>query len=160
MNPRHLALASVAAALSGLLAWQHLAPDPGPSRALAIRSAPGDGVPPETVTILPIAPPPGAFTAIVERPLFDPSRRPPEPPAAPVVERTVRQPAPLSGFTLIAIVIANGERLGVVQTPDRRRVELRAEDSLDLWTVKRIDSDRMVLETGTKQGVLALDPNR
>jgi general secretion pathway protein N len=84
-----------------------------------------------------------AYSEILARPLFTPSRRPPEP-----VESTPRQaPAPLT-ITLAGIAMSADQRIAIVQTGNPPRVLRLAEgQQLDGWTVITIAADRLVLRS-------------
>lgn len=138
-----LALAAAAAApwLLAPSAW--LGPAPAPGGAAA---APA----------LPATPAMQTFAALVERPLFTASRRPP-PVAA----------APAAGDLLLGRYRLSG----VVVTPTRRIVLLREADSgktlsvaqgerVGDWLVADVTRARIVLETATDRRVIRLDAEK
>ena len=75
-----------------------------------------------------------AYAAIVERPLFVPSRRPP-PGATSSIEGRYR---------LLGIVGAGAKRRAFV-ADGTRHTEVGEGDAIDGWTVKEIDQDRVLL---------------
>ncbi|HSR71716.1 MAG TPA: hypothetical protein VLL72_04985 [Kiloniellales bacterium] len=66
-------------------------------------------------------PPLGTFVAAVERPLFSPARRPPEPGVEPV---ETPSPAGLD-FELVGVVITGEQRIAVLLPRERRAETLR-----------------------------------
>jgi hypothetical protein len=109
----------------------------------------------------PLPQPPGAFAAIVERPLFSPTRRPPAvAPAAPTPEpEEAPAPAPPPiGFTLAGVVISGGTRTALVQMQaDGRLVQVPEGGDIDGWTAVTIDAQRAVFRRGDSQEELVLD---
>jgi hypothetical protein len=133
-----------AALLFGLLAaWPWLVPpSPPPHRAAAPATAP-------VATLAPL-PPLAGFAAIVERPLFAPTRRPAL--AAPVVSAG----PPVEGrYRLIGIVGTAAKRHAFI-ADGARRADLGEGDTFDGWTVKEIGADRVVLTSPAGETVLKL----
>jgi type II secretory pathway component PulC len=75
-----------------------------------------------------------AYAAIVERPLFVPSRRPP-----PDVTSSIE-----GRYRLLGIVGAGAKRRAFV-ADGTRRIEVGEGDAIDGWTVKEIEQDRVLL---------------
>jgi hypothetical protein len=75
-----------------------------------------------------------AYAAIVERPLFVPSRRPP-----PAVTSSIE-----GRYRLLGIVGAGAKRRAFV-ADGARRIEIGEGDAIDGWTVKEIEQDRVLL---------------
>lgn len=142
------------------------------NRAVAARQDPAILSAPAP-TVLPPAPTPkAAFAEIAERPLFESTRRPfiakPAPaslPPAPVVAAPPPAPPPaptsLRGtHMLVGVVVIKDSRIALlkpVAAPDVLRV---AEgDTVQGWTVRRIVDDRILLQAGGSEDVLAFpDP--
>lgn len=91
------------------------------------------------------------FSAIVERPLFLPSRRPPS------VE-AVAASTPTPDFSLFGVVISTGEPFALV-TPDTGGDPIRVKQGEEIsgWTVDRIESDRILIRQGRTKSELLLD---
>jgi hypothetical protein len=112
--------------------------------------------------------PPGetAFRVIEERPLFAPTRRPPEVGSEPV-EKGPPPPSGLDGLALTGIIRAGEEWVAIVEPagpprPGNEALSLGAGDTLRGWTVESILEDRMVLIHGTQRFEMELtdDPAR
>ena len=108
--------------------------------------------PVETVAALPLI---ANFAETVTRPLFMPTRRPPEP-----EEEVVEATAPTVGrnlFSLLGIVISADERIALVT---RRRtgemLRLVVGQHIDGWRVETIRSDRITLRQGDETEVIKL----
>jgi hypothetical protein len=96
------------------------------------------------------------FAVIVERPLFMPTRRPPqaEPddPEEPPPEDTS-----LDRMDLNAVIITPSKRIAWVRDPGKKElVDLEPGDDFNGWTVKEIRNDRLVLERQGEQDTLTL----
>lgn len=102
------------------------------------------------VAMTPQEPPPprDAYSAFVERPLFDPSRRPPEPEAE-VVEEAA--PAALPNiFALVGIIIDGGTRIAFLQQRSPLQVYRVVEgQEIEGWAIETIGLDRVVLRQGS-----------
>jgi hypothetical protein len=101
----------------------------------------------------------------VRRPLFEKARRPPEPPprvaAAP-------QPAPLvpkrqidtNALTLLGVLTSDGPGTGAIALVRRNQtgqsVRLQEGDTVDGWTVERIEAARVLIRQGDAQIALEL----
>ncbi|HTO85830.1 MAG TPA: hypothetical protein VMQ73_26660 [Methylomirabilota bacterium] len=113
-------------------------------------------------TDAPIAPPtPASFAAILERPLFSPTRRPPAaaPAPAPTPEAAApAPPAPPIDFSLTGIVISDGSRVALVQMQgDNHVVHVAEGGEVDGWKAVTIEPERAVFRRGDDEQVLALD---
>jgi hypothetical protein len=130
--------------LFGLLAaWPWLMPLSSPTRrAAAPEAAPGAALAP--------LPPLPSYAAIVERPLFAPTRRPA--PGAPVVSAG---PSAEGRYRLIGIV-GNGPKRHAFIADGTRRAEISEGDTFDNWTVKEIGADRVVLASPAGETMLKL----
>lgn len=120
-------------ALAGALAWLWVTPQgrlkgvqwspPGPVRPALDAGRPLGGTGVEL----------GQYVAVLDRPLFVPSRRPPPPPQAapaPVVD-------PWADLRVLA-VYGNGERGGMLAWVDGRIRRAKLGDSFSGWTLKAI----------------------
>lgn len=143
-RPRQ-ALGAAAVLLATLAVWPWLVPPVPVIRPLATPPA----SPPASV--LATLPPIASYAAIVERPLFAPSRRPP-----PGIAAATGAPAE-SRYRLVGIV-ANGARRKAFVADGARRIEIGEGDMLDGWTVKQIGSDRILLSSADGEAALRLKP--
>lgn len=103
-----------------------------------------------TPTLAPL-PPLGIFAAIVERPLFSPSRRP-QPGAGAALGTSIE-----SRYRLIGIV-ATGPKKKAFIVEGARRFEIAEGDTLDGWTVTEIGQDRVRLTSPAGEAALKLVP--
>jgi hypothetical protein len=90
------------------------------------------------------------FAAIVERPVFSPTRRPPsEEAAAPIAALD----AALSG-----VVISSGEQFALLKSgTSNEPVRLKEGDEILGWTVARIEPNRILVRHDTMEQELLLD---
>jgi hypothetical protein len=134
-------LLGAALALFALLAlWPWFAPEAG--------SAPPPGKPAPAQPELSALPPRSAFSAIVDRPLFSPTRRPV--PGAATGGKGIE-----TRYQLLGLVVSETVRRAWL-ADGARHFELGEGDKLDGWTVARIEQDRLVLTSPSGQAVLAL----
>ena len=91
------------------------------------------------------------FSAIVERPLFSTSRRPPS-------EEIPVASTPAPDFSLFGVVISTGEHFALVR-PATGGDPVRVQEGEEIfgWTVGRIESDRILVKRGPTEGELLLD---
>ena len=91
------------------------------------------------------------FAAIVERPLFSTSRRPPS-------EEPSLEPSPSLDFSLSGIVISTGQPSALVKlNVDAGPVRVREGEEVSGWMVERIESDRILVRHGSMETELLLD---
>ena len=154
-----LRLGLLVLALLGLaLAWQTEQPRETLAPSATPRSAGSD-------ELAALEPAPGPLSearlaVITERPLFMPTRRPPEIAAAPVSAATTPPPPPPPNFVVSAIV-REGERWLALMR-DRRgdeAVEVEVGAALNGWTVTEITADRVTLTTGNREVQVTLRPD-
>ena len=135
-------LGGVLLVLTLLGLWPWFAPEAGSAPRVEKPALP----PPE---LAPLAPP-ATFSAIVDRPLFSPTRRP--------VPGT-RSAAPGSGiearYQLLGLIVSEKVRRAWL-ADGARHFELSEGDKLDGWTVAHIEQDRMVLTSPAGEAILAL----
>lgn len=91
------------------------------------------------------------FAAIVERPLFSPSRRPHS-------EEPALVPTPTLDFSLSGIVISTGEPFALIKSgAGGDPVRMKQGEEISGWTVGRIESDRILVRHGRTERELLLD---
>jgi hypothetical protein len=108
-------------------------------------------------------PPIDSFTAIVERPLFSPSRRPPLPIAAPVEEAEPAEPEPLPEATsapamrFVGTIGQGGAMTALIVREGHDVVDkLRVGDEVDGWRVSRVTASQLVIEHEAERLVLTV----
>jgi hypothetical protein len=144
LRPNH-ALGAAAIVFASLAAWPWLFPPVPATRPLV---APAVSTPAPTLALLP---PLASFAAIVERPLFSPSRRAP-PGATGTLGASIE-----SRYRLIGIV-ATGPKKKAFVGEGARRLEIAEGDTLDGWTVTEIGQDRVRLASPAGEAALKLAP--
>ncbi len=90
------------------------------------------------------------FDAILERPLFSPSRRPP------AIE-ALESPPPNSdvAFTLKGILIDEDVRIALFRAQRNKQIwRLREGDTIEGWTIVRIERDSVSLARGAFEKIL------
>lgn len=136
-------LLGAAALLAAAAVWPWLA------KGEADRPRPG--APEAAVEALTPLPPLSQFSATVERPLFSPTRRP----AAAAVQ-TTRTAAPIeSRYRLVGVVIVGKAQRAIV-TEGGRRLDLGVGDTLEGFTVNRIEQNRLTLHSAGGEVVLTV----
>lgn len=94
------------------------------------------------------------YAAVVERPLFDPTRRPP--PAATAQVREAPVPPPTQ-FALEGVVLAPGKRSAIFRNITTSKMLHVGEGArLGEWVVETLETDRAVLRHGDGAHELAL----
>lgn len=158
-----LVLVLLGLGLGALLAYQWKdwpPPPPGSQPVAAVPRAEGGERPPEPDPLARLSPPEPReqLAGITERPLFRPQRKPPEPEEEePESVAEPEEAVDLSGFDLSAVVLTPTVSSAWVKTPggaDLKR--LRPGDELEGWSVKEIQSDRLVLERQGERNELIL----
>jgi hypothetical protein len=139
------ALGTAAILLAATAAWPWLVPPVPSVRPLA--APPASASAPLVAPLPPLA----SYAAIVERPLFSPSRRPP--PGAPAIQG----PSIESRYRLVGIVATGPKRKAFVAEGAQRR-EIAQGDTLDGYTVSEIGQDRVKLTSPSGEAVLKLAP--
>jgi hypothetical protein len=128
-----------------IAAWPWLAPPVPAIRPLA--AAPASAQAPALAALPPLA----SFSAIVERPLFSPSRRPPPGAGA------AAGPLVASHYQLLGVV-ATGPKKRAFFADGARRIDIAEGGRLDGWTVKQIGTDSVLLSSPEGEAVLKLKP--
>ena len=97
-------------------------------------------------------PPEESFAAVLERPVFSPTRRPvPSSGAA-------AQPTTSAEFLLVGVVISDSERFVLVKPLSSDKLErLREGDELAGWSAVSIAPDRVVFRRGAMEEEIILD---
>lgn len=121
-------LGALAAFFAAVAIWPWLVPPVPASRPAVEQSMVAPALSPANLPGL------AAYAAIVERPLFVPSRRPP-----PGVTSSIE-----GRYRLLGIVGAGAKRRAFV-ADGTRRIEVGEGDAIDGWTVKEIAQDRVLL---------------
>jgi hypothetical protein len=99
-----------------------------------------------------------SFAAIIERPLFSPSRRPAEAAPAPAPETVAAAPAEASlDFVLVGTIVSGDERVALVETKgDGKIVQVRERGEVLGWTALLIEDGRVVFRRGRAEEELVL----
>ncbi|MBK1731814.1 hypothetical protein [Thiococcus pfennigii] len=88
-----------------------------------------------------------AYAEVVERPLFVPDRRPPEPEAAEGQTAVADEAGVLETLDLVAVIMTPDLTMAWVKAAtDPKLLEVRAGEELAGWIVREIRSDRLALE--------------
>ncbi len=139
-----LAPSLILAACAGL-AWfnvqQLRAPPPGPVAVAGSAPAPLPELPAEVrFDMAPVE----TFSAVVERPLFSPTRRPP-----PQGTATIESPEPELDVTLVGVIISAAGRIAIVKAKGASQfARVSAGDSFQGWTLDSIEPDRVSFRRG------------
>jgi hypothetical protein len=144
----------------GVAAPDKATPDKGGSgtTALAGDTEPGG----EGGSALPLASLPlDKLHDTVRRPLFEKTRRPVEPPVAaapaPVIPKRVADP---NALTLLGVLTSDGSGTGAIALMRRNQtgqsVRLQEGDTVDGWTIERIEAARVHLRQGDTRFALEL----
>ena len=115
----------------------------------ALGPAPSDSGTMPPLAVLPAQPnyemaPVEDFSAILERPLFSPTRRPP---AEGVITTTVSEPK--LQVTLVGVIISSEEQIAIVRISDTTSfARLSVGDSFQGWTLDSIEPSRITFRRG------------
>lgn len=154
---------AIVAVLGGVLAFQWKDwPPPPPGTGLDLQTRPGGGSgasgEPDPLARLTPPEPRETYASVTERPLFQPDRKPPEPEA----EDAGTEPEPevagnLDGMDVSAVIITPAVVSAWIRDPKAADLKrLRLGDELEGWSVKEIQSDRVVLERQGERDELLL----
>jgi len=139
-------LGALAAALTALAIWPWVQSPSSAQSAGAVADAASS--PPAILALPPVA----RFSAIAERPLFSPSRRPTPgekaAPAGPGIEQR---------YHLLGL-INTGDTRRALLAEGKRRFAIAEGAALEGWTVTRIEHDRVVLSSSAGEVMLLLQP--
>jgi hypothetical protein len=128
------------------------------SRALNASTNPGGPVA-NPVLAIPLS----QLSTTRDRPIFSPSRRPPVPPALPVVAKPVEPAKPMQPenppFVLVGTVAGEDSGIAVfVEQSTENSVRLRVNESHQGWTLQSIQGREVTLLKDRRSSVLALAP--
>jgi hypothetical protein len=137
------ALGAAAIVFAALAAWPWIVP---PVPAIGQLAAPPASAPASLAALPPLA----TYPAIVERPLFTPSRRPP-----PGTTAAAPGPSIESRYRLLGIV-ATGPKKKAFIAEGARHLDIAEGDTLDGWSVKEIGADRVLLASPAGEAALKL----
>jgi general secretion pathway protein N len=105
-----------------------------------------------------------ALSATRERPLFAPSRRPPDPPApaAPpsVVVASPTPPPEPPAITFYGVVMEPDGARALARGPSNESLRLRVGDEVGGWSVTGVDRRRLVLTLGERSETFSLFENK
>ena len=109
----------------------------------------GAGAPPPLPEVAPFVPPMiEDFTEFIERPLFRPDRRPPEPPEDAPIEIAPAE-VPAGEFVLVGVVITASEQLALIQQAGAGELlRLSVGGVVNGWSVQSIEPDRVFFTYG------------
>lgn len=98
------------------------------------------------------------YVAMLDRPLFSPSRRPPPPPPPPVVV-VPPPPDPLANVQILGVF--NGtEGSGMVARVDGKVRRLKVTEKIGDWTFDKVDGRDVTFARGSERRVIRLAPAR
>jgi hypothetical protein len=138
-------LGATAAVCAVFAIWPWLLPPVPATRPLA--AAPASAPAPAIAPLPPLT----SFSAIVERPLFSPSRRPP-----PGTDAALA-PSVAGRYQLLGIV-ATGLKKRAFLADGARHFDIAEGDRIERWTVKQIGTDSVLLSSSEGETVLKLKP--
>ena len=139
---------ALAVVFAGLAVWPWLAPGEPPAELHAAgRSATAQA------SAAPVSRDPGALSAVLARPLFSPSRRPP-------AEAEAAPPAPLQEparavWRVEGVIDAGGTRRAILRREGAAAGIHAAEgDTVEGWTLRSISADRVILVSPAGETIL------
>ena len=142
-------VAALATTAAGFGLYGELTQDPTAIQTLPQR----DGVQEiERLAALPTLDPPplDAFSTVLEKPLFSPTRRPPEAveeQAAPVAAKRNPKPPPELRARLLGVVVSDSKNLAILKLPDEpAAVHVTKGDEVLGWTLTDIGPDSAQFE--------------
>jgi hypothetical protein len=159
-------LLALVAVLAGLLLWDQLssasppengaARPPAAARDRAADAASGSRARPEALANLALK----DLHDTVERPLFERGRRPVR---TPVIEPVKAPPPPLprgpdpNALELVGILAGDQQAVVLLKRrPSGQQVRVQQGDTVDGWTIDRIEPQRVILKHGTTEVALQL----
>ena len=101
------------------------------------------------------------FDAMIERPLFSPTRRPPPPPPAPLTMPSAgpvqAPPPPAPNVTLSGVISGGGGGVALLRRPqDQTPVRVASGGQIDGWTVTEIRPRAVVLRRDARSVTVEL----
>ncbi len=131
----------VCAALAWTVYWEIQMGMPEPVEAAGGQAPPLSDLPAEPSFVMA---PAESFSAILERPLFSPTRRPP---AEGTV--TIESAEPELEVTLVGIIISSEEQIAIIKPKGGSQfVRLSEGDSFQGWVLETIEPDRITFQRG------------
>lgn len=101
------------------------------------------------------------MTAIRERPLFSPSRRPVEVPAMPDVAEEVPMIAPLNAALIGVITSSEGDGLALIKMNGQNDVaRLRIGETIEGWQLDKIESHAVTFTNGDQATTLTFPESK
>jgi hypothetical protein len=157
-----MSLLALVAALS-VVTWQLISGPPIPETDVAVAEDPKPAATPRPSALAVTMPAAGprAYTEILARPLFDPSRRPPVAPkaaAAPPPPPPATTPFPSEKFRLVGIIsIPNHAPLALIRTDSQKpAISVAVGGAIDGWHVEKIGDDYVDFKKSNSTGKLKL----
>jgi general secretion pathway protein N len=159
-NRTNLLLLLIWLGLAGWVAYQWLNPPPPPT----VPAGAAGGVEPD-IEVEPFQPPRIAdldyYTETVERPVFYPERRPPEPESEVVVQAPEPPPAPDVELTLVGVMLTGEATAALIRDGDTNRVaRLNLGEEVADWRLEQIQPQRVTLSRGDRTRELELVRNQ
>jgi hypothetical protein len=142
----NLLLALVCALLAGVV---YLEIEAAPAPAVTPPEPPATAEPPAALpsAVAYRAPEAAAFSGVLERPLFAPSRRPP-PDAPPPAVEAAPEASPFE-LELVGVVISGEERVALVRQPGiQELLRVAVGRMVGGWQVETIEPDRVLFRSG------------
>lgn len=134
-------LLAVCLALAGVVYRQVQTEPPVPIAAAGGEAAPLPALPDQPSFTMP---PLDTFAAVVERPLFSPTRRPPEEGTV-----TIDVSEPELEITLVGVIISAEEQIAIIKPKDGSRLaRLSLGDDYQGWTLDSIEPNRATFRRG------------
>ena len=123
----------------------------GSSQSVAAAIEPPSAAPsPAAQNPIPPLGPLQTYAAVVERPLFTQSRRPPP-------ENAEAQPGIQANLSIAGILISGGERIALIRRDNEHKLtRVREGQSLGDWTIRSIAADRVILAGRSGDATLLL----
>jgi len=105
-----------------------------------------------------IAPPPDAFSAINDRPIFIPSRKPLAVPADKTAAAAAAAPPPLPALALVGVILDGQNSLAMVKLAGAPFAQAMAVGaSIGGWQIASVGPDKIVLRAGTFEQDVRMD---
>jgi hypothetical protein len=95
------------------------------------------------------------LSAIRDRPLFSPDRRPPTPPPPPVERAPEPPPAP-PDVTLLGIVVDGEQVRAIVRSGTAKTERVQIGDDISGWKVSQIEDRRLLLSLDSRSATFTL----
>jgi len=101
------------------------------------------------------------YPAIAAHPLFYPTRTPWIPPATPVELQAASAPSPLTGYTLVGVIVSGSARSALIKASGTNKTVMLGEGKqLEGWTLREITRERLYFAAGDDTyGMTLLKPS-